>query len=56
MALPAKSNVHVTYDPAIPLPGIYLGVTFARVHQEKSLKIFTAALSTITKVERTNVR
>lgn len=56
LALPAQSNVRVTYDPTIPLPGIHLGVTFACLHQEKSLKIFTAALSKITKVERTDIR
>ena len=42
-----KLNIKVSYDPAIPLRGIYLDTTFTE--EDKCTPMFIAALFTITK-------
>ena len=43
-----KLNIELTYDPAVPLLGIYLDKTFIKKHTWTPM--FTAALSTIAKI------
>lgn len=39
-----KLNTHITYEPTVPLLGTSPTEMSARVHQEKYVGIFTAAL------------
>ena len=45
--VPQKINIELSYDPAIPLLGIYLDKTF--IQKDACTLMFNAALFTITK-------
>ena len=47
MEVPQKTQYRTTYDPAIPLLGIYLGKTF--LEKDTCTHMFTVALFTIAK-------
>ena len=45
-----KSNIHVPYDPAIPLLHVYLKKTKTRIQKDTCTAMLTAALFTIAKI------
>lgn len=51
-----RSRVRTLCYPATCLLGIYLGVTFTHVHQEKRWKIHRAVFFRVTKLETANIR